>query len=349
MAGGTGGHVYPALAVANELRARGAEIHWLGNGNGFEGQKIPATGHRFWHFAVAGLRGRSKWRAPFMLLRALGRSRRILREIRPDLMMAFGGFTGLAGLWRYAPLVVHEQNAVAGLANRWLARWARLVLLGDRRALAAMAKINKNSIYTGNPVRADISALAPPAERFKDRNGPIRLLVVGGSQGAQALNELIPAALALLPEGQRPLVRHQVGTNHLAAVQQRYQRLGLAGQVLPFIDDMAAAYGWADWIICRAGAATVAEVATVGLAALFVPYPHAVDNHQYFNGLSLASGGGAEVIEQRDLTAAKLAALMAAKERPELLRRAELLRQQSHGAALQHIVAALAPLLKSTD
>ena len=346
MAGGTGGHVYPALAVANELRARGVEIHWLGNENGFEGQKVPAAGHRFWHFAVAGVRGRSKWQLPFMLLRALWRSRRILKEIKPDLMLAFGGFTGLAGFWRQAPLVVHEQNAVAGLANRWLARWARLVLLGDRRAVAAMEKINGHCLYTGNPVRADISALPEPAERFRDRHGPLRLLVIGGSQGAQALNQLIPEALALIPEGQRPVVRHQVGQRNWAEAQARYGQLGVSGQVLPFIDDMAEAYGWADWIICRAGAATVAEVATVGLAALFVPYPYATDNHQYYNGLSLASSGGAEVIEQKDLSAARLAELIGDKRRPELLRRAELLRRHSHRDALKNIVTALEPLLK---
>ena len=351
LAGGTGGHVYPALAVAEALRTAGAEISWLGNANGFEGRRVPAAGFPLTDIGVEGLRGRSKWRAPLMLLKALWRSFRALRAQRPDMLLAFGGFTGLAGVWakRFAiPLALHEQNARMGLTNRELAkRWASLVLLGDLQALAVALELNPNSHHTGNPVRADIAALPAPAQRFANRRGPIRLLVLGGSQGAQALNELLPAALARLPEALRPRVRHQVGPAHVAATAALYAAAGLTADIVPFIDDMPGAYAEADWVIARAGASTVAELATVGLGAVLVPYPHAVDDHQYYNALTLAGSGGAEVARQENLSPERLALMISARsDRAVLLQHAEAVRTLSHADALGRITAALATLLQ---
>lgn len=352
MAGGTGGHVYPALAVAHQLQSQGAMVHWLGNTQGFEGRKVPEAGFELHDIAVRGLRGNGAlgWlKAPVMIARACFRARAVMRRICPDVVMGMGGFAsgpgGLAAKWLHIPLVVHEQNAVMGLTNRWLAKFADLVLLADERASKRLPA-KKAYVVTGNPVRADIVALPAPRERYAQHQGKIQLLVVGGSQGAKAMNALLPEALALLPEAARPLVTHQVGERWFAETQDLYQRLGLQATVVPFISDMAQAYAQADWVIARSGASTVAEVATVGLPALFIPFPFAVDDHQTANAQALCVVGAAQVCQQASLTAAALSAQIAQhNDRALLMHKAELARQCSHAKALEKIMTALEGLI----
>lgn len=351
MAGGTGGHVYPALAVAQAARDAGAQVHWLGNVQGFEGRKVPEYGFAFHDIAVRGLRGNGLlgWlRAPLMLWRAIGAAKRVMRDIRPDVVVGMGGFAsgpgGYAAKRLRIPLVIHEQNAVAGLTNRLLSRRADRVLLADERAAARMAA--KEYVVTGNPVRADIAALPAPEERFAARGGAIRLLVLGGSQGARALNALVPQALALLPENARPQVTHQVGERWLEEARAAYAQAGVDAQVLAFIDDMPRVYAQADWLIARSGALTVAEVATVGIGALFVPFPHAVDDHQTANAQTLADAGAAVVVRQADLTAEKLAALLVERQdRAVLLQQAQAARRCSHAQALNRIMREIETVL----
>lgn len=348
MAGGTGGHVYPALAVAQAAHDAGATVHWLGNAQGFEGRKVPAYGFAFHDIAVRGLRGKGVlgWlRAPWMLWRAIGAAKKVMRTVRPDVVVGMGGFA--AGPGGYAakslriPLVIHEQNAVAGLTNRLLSRWASRVLLADERAAARMA--TKDYGVTGNPVRADIAAVPAPEERFAGREGRIRLLVLGGSQGARALNTLLPEALALIDEAARPQVLHQVGERWLEEARAAYTQAGAQAEVVAFVDDMPRVYAQADWVLARSGALSVAEIATVGLGALFVPFPHAVDDHQTANAQALVAAGAAEVIQQADLTAEKLAAaIMARGSRETLLAQALRARQCSHAKALAHIMQEIA-------
>ena len=351
MAGGTGGHVYPALAVAQAARESGASVHWLGNAQGFEGRKVPEYGFAFHDIAVRGLRGKGVlgWlRAPLMLWRAIRAAKAVMQDIRPDVVIGMGGFAsgpgGYAAKSLRIPLLIHEQNAVAGLTNRLLSRWADRVLLADKRAAARMHA--KSWRETGNPVRADIAALPAPAERFAARRGAIRLLVLGGSQGAKALNALLPQALALLEADKRPQVLHQVGERWLAEAQAAYAQAGVAAEVVAFIDDMPRVYGEADWLIARSGALTVAEVATVGLGALFVPFPFAVDDHQTANAQALVDAGAAEVVQQAELTAAMLTEVIARQSvRADLLAQAERARTCSHAQALGKIMDEAVSLL----
>ena len=319
MAGGTGGHVFPGLAVAALLAKRDVEVSWLGSSNSFESKLIPTKKLSFNGVNVAGLRGKGlikKIVAPWMLARAVLQALQIFRRIRPRAAISFGGFAagpgGIAATLLRVPLYVHEQNQIPGITNRVLAKFARRVLCGFPSGFKSGSFARRGKMeYIGNPVRADIIAVDAPSLRFQNRTGPMRLLCLGGSLGAKALNDLLPRALALLPETTRPQVRHQAGAKLLETARESYQQAGLdpAQVVVPFISDMADAYGWADVVICRAGALTIAELAAAGVAAILVPYPHAVDDHQSANAQFLVDAGAAYVVQQRDLDAGKLAQL----------------------------------------
>jgi UDP-N-acetylglucosamine--N-acetylmuramyl-(pentapeptide) pyrophosphoryl-undecaprenol N-acetylglucosamine transferase len=319
MSGGTGGHIMPGLAVAAVLRERGWRVLWLGNPDKMEGRLVPARGFDLVPLRFAGVRGRGLGvllRLPVTLARALGQAWRRLSQIHPDVVLGMGGYVafpgGVAAALRGTPLVVHEQNAVAGTANRWLARLARRVLSGFPGVLPRGEAL-------GNPVRADLCAQPEPAQRFAGRSGPLRLLMVGGSLGAQALNETVPRALALMPADKRPIVTHQAGEQHLDALRQAYAAAGVQADCRAFIDDMAGAMGQADLLVCRAGAMTVAAVAAVGAAALFVPFPHAIDDHQTVNARYLSDAQAAWLQPQSSLTPEWLAGWLAGRSRDELL------------------------------
>jgi UDP-N-acetylglucosamine--N-acetylmuramyl-(pentapeptide) pyrophosphoryl-undecaprenol N-acetylglucosamine transferase len=328
MAGGTGGHVYPALAVADALRARGWDVFWLGTKNGLEARVVPATGIDMVWVSMGGVRGKGllkKLLLPAMLLVAFGQSLAAILQRRPDVVLGMGGYTAFPGGMMASllnkPLVVHEQNSVGGLTNRVLACLADLVLTAPQHAF----KCQKDkpipcprvaTEWVGNPVRADITAITA-AERAA-RTGPLRLLVVGGSLGAQALNERVPQALALLPADRRPQVVHQSGRLHLDALRANYAAAGVEAEVRDYIEDMAAAWRDCDFAICRAGAMTVAELACAGVPAVLVPFPSAVDDHQTGNAEFLADAGAAWLIQQKDLSAEKLAALIGGLDRATL-------------------------------
>lgn len=320
MAGGTGGHVYPALAVAEQLRAQGWHIVWLATEGGMENRLIAGHHYDVATIRMSGVRGKGiarKLMAPLQVLRACAQSWAALRRYQPNVVLGMGGFAAFPGglmAWLLRrPLVIHEQNSIAGLTNRVLAHFARRVLAAFPSAFGARATL------VGNPVRADIAAVALPEQRFEGRSGPLRLLVVGGSLGAQALNETVPQALALLPAESRPQVVHQAGEKHLAELERYYREAGVAGETCAFLDDMAARYAWADLVICRAGALTVAELAAVGVASVLVPFPHAVDDHQTYNAHYLSDNGAALLLPQRELSADRLAQLIGGLDRARLL------------------------------
>lgn len=307
MAGGTGGHVFPALAVAQELRRRGHEVVWMGAPDSFEARTVPAQGYTIEFVQITGLRGKGAMAllgAPLRLLRAVMQASRILARQRPHAVLGMGGFAsgpgGLAAWLRGIPLVIHEQNAAPGLTNRLLARVARTVLQAFPRTFPRAQTV-------GNPVRAGFDELEAPAQRIGNRDGRARVLVLGGSQGARALNERMPQALALIPPEQRPSVRHQAGRT-LEIAKQAYEAAGVEARIDQFITDMPPAYAEADLVVCRAGASTIAELSAAGCAALLVPFPFAVDDHQTRNGEHLVRVGAARLIQERDLTAERLAA-----------------------------------------
>lgn len=327
MAGGTGGHVYPALAVAHTLRGQGHDVVWMGAPESFESRTVPAQGFPIEYVRVGGLRGKgivTLLQAPLRLLRALREALAVLRRQQPQVVLGMGGFAsgpgGLAARLRGLPLVIHEQNAVAGLTNRLLALLAQ-------RVLEAFPGTFRRALSVGNPVRAGFAELPAPAERQRHLT-PGHVLVIGGSQGARALNELMPAALKLMPEAQRPHVRHQAGRT-LELAQQAYGQARVVACIEQFIHDMPAAYGWADLVVCRAGASTVAEIAAAGCAALFVPFPSAVDDHQTRNAEYLVKAGAAVLAQERDLTPEKLAQLLQEllADRPRLVAMAEAARR----------------------
>lgn len=308
MAGGTGGHVYPALAVAHYLRTLGHQIVWMGAPDSFESRVVPAQGIAMQYVRVSGLRGKGVLKllqAPLLLLRAVLQALAIVRRERPDAVLGMGGFAagpgGLAAWLLRRPLLVHEQNAAAGLTNRWLARLARCVLEAFPGTFAHARTV-------GNPVRAGFAALPPPEQRMAHEGAP-RLLVVGGSQGARALNERVPQALALLTAAERPDVRHQGGRT-VDAARQAYAASGVPAQIDAFIDDMPAALGWADLVVCRAGASTIAELGAAGCASVLVPFPAAVDDHQTRNAEYLVRAGAAVLLPEHEATPARLAALL---------------------------------------
>lgn len=343
MAAGTGGHVFPALAVAESLRAQGIEVHWLATRSGMEHRLVGTKNIALHPIDIQGLRGNGLKRlitAPFKIMAATLAAMRLMRTLKIDAVIGFGGYVagpgGLAARMLGLPLVIHEQNAIAGFTNTQLARLATLVLQAFPNTFTASQKVKT----TGNPVRADIASLPEPQVRYAERdNLPLNILVVGGSLGAQALNERIPAALAGL---NIPFnVMHQCGQQQLQATQQRYADLSssqLAVQVVPFVDDMANAYARADLIICRAGALTVTEVATAGLAAVFVPLPSAVDDHQTANARYLVDCGAALLCPQASLTSESLmAALQPLMTRATLQAMAQKARQQAHPQATQQV------------
>jgi UDP-N-acetylglucosamine--N-acetylmuramyl-(pentapeptide) pyrophosphoryl-undecaprenol N-acetylglucosamine transferase len=308
MAGGTGGHVFPALALARLLRARSFEVIWLGTRRGLEARVIPAERIPIEWLSFGGLRGKgvlTLLAAPFRMALALSQGLRVMWRHRPLVVVGFGGFVtgpgGIAAWLARKPLVIHEQNAIAGYANRTLARLAREVL----EAFPNSFPPGIRSRAIGNPVRQDILAVPPPAERFAQRAGPIRILVFGGSLGAAKLNAVVPFALARL-SGVSFEVRHQAGERWVDSAKQSYENAGVRGQVTPFIQDMAEAYAWADLVICRAGALTISELAAAGVAAVLVPYPAAVDDHQTHNARYLVDEGAAVLIADRDVTAERL-------------------------------------------
>jgi UDP-N-acetylglucosamine--N-acetylmuramyl-(pentapeptide) pyrophosphoryl-undecaprenol N-acetylglucosamine transferase len=332
MAGGTGGHVFPALAVARALRARGVEITWLGTRRGLEARVVPAAGlgiEMAW-LDIRGVRrsGLAGWLAlPFSLARAMWQAARVFRKQHPHAALSFGGFVsgpgGLVAWLTRTPLVIHEQNAIAGMTNKWLGYVAERVLCGFPGAFGASVAAH----HVGNPVRDEIRALPEPEARFATRRGRLRLLVVGGSQGARAFNDVVPQALRAMPEGARPEVRHQCGRDQREATDRAYA--GIAGvQVSEFVEDMAEAYGWADLVLCRAGAMTVAELAAAGVGAILVPYPHAVDDHQSANARYLETHGAAMLLPQTELTPARLAEVLTelAASRDTLIRMARAAR-----------------------
>lgn len=310
MAAGTGGHVFPAMACADEFRARGYQVHWLGAGRGIECRVVPAAGIELHNISATGLRGKGVLhllRAPLQLLAAFWQSWRLVRRLRPLCVLGMGGYVsgpgGLAARLCGVPLVIHEQNAVAGTANRSLARYAARICQAFPGTFADSAKL----LTTGNPVRAELVSRAVDKQQASQ---PVRLLVVGGSLGAEPLNRLLPAALALLDPQLRPQVRHQCGEQHAQVTRQRYTEAGVEAEVSPFIEDMAAAYAWADLVICRAGALTVSELAVMGRASFLVPLPHAIDDHQTKNAEFLAQRQAALLLPQQQTSAEELAARM---------------------------------------
>lgn len=310
MAGGTGGHVFPALAVAEHLRRDGADVQWLGSAAGMEARLVPEHGFEFHGISVQGLRGKglAGWLvAPWRVLRAAAQALSVLRRVRPDVVLGMGGYAsgpgGVAARALGTGLVIHEQNAVPGLTNRLLARLATRVLEAFSGSFPASAR----AVHTGNPVRADIAALPEPAT---PGHAALRLLVLGGSQGARALNEVLPAALAMLHPDVQLEVRHQAGERNLADARDAYARHSVAVEPIAFIDDMAASYDWADLVLCRAGAMTVAELAAAGVASILVPFPYAVDDHQSANARMLSDAGAAVLIPESELRPAGLTRLL---------------------------------------
>lgn len=320
MAGGTGGHVYPAMAVADNLKSLGWKIVWLCTEGGMENRLIEGKGFDKATISMQGVRGKGLlgWLLlPIKLTKAFTQSLKALKQHQPNVVLGMGGFAAFPGglMTRFLgkPLVVHEQNSVAGLTNKVLAKVATRLLV------AFPAAFDKNAMLVGNPVRQEIVDIPPPESRFEGRRGALRLLIIGGSLGAQALNEVIPQAIAQLPEEQRPEVIHQAGTKHIEGLNKNYALAGVKADTKAFINDMASMYAWADFIICRAGALTVAEVSAVGLGALMVPFPHAVDDHQTTNAAYLQNGGAAWVIQQSELTAAKIVKILAELDRDNCL------------------------------
>jgi UDP-N-acetylglucosamine--N-acetylmuramyl-(pentapeptide) pyrophosphoryl-undecaprenol N-acetylglucosamine transferase len=345
MAGGTGGHVFPALATAQELARRGWEVSWLGVPDSFESRLVPAYGFPLDLVPVRKMRGQGlgAWLlAPLHLATALVHAGRALRRRRPGVVLGMGGFVsgpgGLVSRLLGYPLVIHEQNAIPGLTNRWLAHLATRVLEAFPGSFAA----TRSAVAVGNPVRREIVAVPAPEVRLAGRAGPARLLVVGGSLGAQVLNETLPPALAGLPEAARPLVRHQAGRGKAEAAEQAYRAAGVAATVSEFVDDMAEAYAWADLLVCRAGALTVSELAAAGVPAVLVPYPHAVDDHQTRNAAYLADAGAALLLPQPSLTAQRLAELLATLggDRARLLGMAQAARRLARPDAAQRVADA---------
>lgn len=342
MAGGTGGHVFPGLAVAHQLMEQGWQVRWLGTADRMEADLVPKHGIEIDFIQISGLRGKG-WRAqlgaPLRIWRAIRQARQIMRDYQPDVVLGMGGYVsgpgGVAAWLQGIPVVLHEQNAIAGLTNRWLSRIAAKVLQAFPGAFAKAPVV-------GNPVRQDVLALPEPAQRMKDRSGPLRVLVVGGSQGARILNRTLPAVAAAL--GDQITLWHQVGKGALPEVEQAYQAAGATGhKITEFIDDMADAYQWADVVICRSGALTVSELAAAGVPAIFVPFQHK-DRQQYLNGLTLEKAGAAYIIEQDQLTAERLEAQLLLLNRPQLLAMAQRARAAAIPDATDRVAAVIQAL-----
>lgn len=346
MAGGTGGHIFPGLAVAEELRERGWRVHWLGAPGSMESRLVPPRGFAFEEVDFSGVRGKGPvtlFLLPLRLLRAFWQSVQVVRRVKPDVVVGMGGYIafpgGMMGVLLGKPLVLHEQNSVAGMVNKVLAGVA------DRILTAFPGVLNKGA-WVGNPLRTAFTRQAGPAERFAGRAGPLRLLVVGGSGGAKTLNELVPQALALIPRDERPIVTHQGGTAQIDALRANYAAAGVEAELTPFIEDVATAFAQADFLICRAGASTVTELAAVGAAAVYVPFPFAVDDHQTTNAKFLVDAGGGWLVQQADMTPQSLAQLIRSMDRGELLKRAEAAKKMEKLNATREVVAACEELAR---
>ncbi len=340
MAGGTGGHIFPGLAVAEALRDAGWRVHWLGAPASMEAQLVPPRGFAFEAVQFGGVRGKGLQTLallPLKLLRAFWQSLQVVRRVKPDVVVGLGGYItfpgGMMASLLGKPLVLHEQNSVAGLANKVLAQIAD-------RVFTAFPNVIKTAEWVGNPLRVAFTGQAEPAARFAGRQGPLQLLVVGGSLGAKALNDTVPQALALIPAQQRPQVIHQSGAKQIDALRASYAAAGVDAVLTPFIDDTATAFAQADLVICRAGASTVTEIAAVGAAALFVPFPFAVDDHQTTNARFLVDQGGGWLLPQADLTAQGLADWLQKMDRDELLACAQRAHQQRKTNATREVVVA---------
>lgn len=351
MAGGTGGHIFPGLAVAQALRDKGWRVHWFGGSGSagqpsMESQLVPPQGFAFEAIDFGGVRGKGLLTVallPLRLLRAFWQSIQVLRRVKPDVVLGLGGYIsfpgGMMAVLLGKPLVLHEQNSVAGLANKVLAGVAD-------RVFTAFPGVFKGARWVGNPLRAAFLNQPDPAQRFAGRSGPLKLLVVGGSLGARALNDIVPQALALIPEASRPEVIHQSGAKQIDALRANYAAAGVQAQLTPFIDDTAQAFADADLVICRAGASTVTELAAVGAAALFVPFPSAADDHQSVNARFLVDQGAGWLVPQSQLTAQALAAQLQSLDRSSLLEKALAAKKLEKREATQSIVEACEELCK---
>mgnify|MGYP003382377373 FL=1 len=336
MAGGTGGHIFPALAVAHSMRDAGWRVVWLGNPDGMEARLVPQHGFEMVNLKFAALRGKGLLRKlllPVNLLKGFWQAQKAIRQVQPNVVLGMGGYItfpgGMMASLLGKPLVVHEQNSVAGLANRVLAGVADRIATGFPDVL-------KKGVWAGNPVRPEIAKIAPPAERFAERTGALRVLVIGGSLGALALNEMVPKGMALLGESEQPQIVHQAGEKHIEGLKANYAAVGVQAHCVSFIEDMAGAYEWADLVICRSGALTVAELAAAGVASILVPFPHAVDDHQTGNAKFLVNVGGAFLLPQTELTPESIA-LIRNYSRGQLLEMAEKARSLAKPDATEEV------------
>jgi UDP-N-acetylglucosamine--N-acetylmuramyl-(pentapeptide) pyrophosphoryl-undecaprenol N-acetylglucosamine transferase len=346
MAGGTGGHIFPGLAVAEALRARGWDVHWLGAPNSMESQLVPPRGFPLETVAFGGVRGKgfkTLLLLPLKLLRAFWQSLQVVRRVRPDVVVGLGGYItfpgGMMGVLLGKPLVLHEQNSVAGMANKVLAGVAD-------RVYSAFPEVLKKGEWVGNPLREAFLRQPSTEQRFAGRTGPLKILVVGGSLGARGLNEVVPQALSRIPPAQRPTVLHQSGAKQIDELRANYAKAGVQAELTPFIEDTATAFAAADLVIARAGASTVTEIAAVGAPALFVPFPHAVDDHQTTNAKFLVDAGGGWLVQQRELTPDKLATMLISLTREQLLARGVAARKLAKTQATEQVVAACEALAK---
>ncbi len=340
MAGGTGGHIFPGLAVAEALRARGWHVHWLGAPASMESRIVPAHGFALELIDFSGVRGKgipALALLPLRLLRAFWQALQVVRRVKPDVVVGLGGYIsfpgGMMAVLAGKPLVLHEQNSVAGMANKVLAGVAD-------RVFTAFPDVFKKGQWVGNPLRTPFTQQPGPQVRFAGRSGPLRLLVVGGSLGARALNEIVPQAVALMPAENRPQVIHQSGATQIDALRAHYAAAGVEAELTPFIDDTASAFAAADVIVCRAGASTVTEIAAVGAAAVFVPFPSAVDDHQTSNAQFLVDAGGGWLVQQRDLSPQRLAQMLLNMERPALVDKALKAKNMQKINATREVVTA---------
>ena len=346
MAGGTGGHIFPGLAVAQALREQGWKVHWLGAPGSMEERLVPPQGFPLETIDFSGVRGKGLLTLallPLRLLKAFAQAWAVVRRVRPDVVIGLGGYIsfpgGMMATLAGKPLILHEQNSVAGMANKVLANVASRVFCAFPNALPGAQ-------WVGNPLRQAFLQQPPPAERFAGRSGPLRILVVGGSLGAKALNDTVPQALALIPPEQRPQVRHQSGAKQMEALQASYAAAGVQAELTPFIDDTASAYAQADLVICRAGASTVTELAAVGAAAIYVPFPHAVDDHQTTNARFVVDAGGGWVVQQTALSPEKLAHMIQNMQRSTLLETAQKAKMMQKTEATAAVVAACQELAR---
>jgi UDP-N-acetylglucosamine--N-acetylmuramyl-(pentapeptide) pyrophosphoryl-undecaprenol N-acetylglucosamine transferase len=345
MAGGTGGHIFPGLAVANVLRQKGVPVRWLGAKGGMEARTVPEAGIELDLVNITGLRGNGlvRWvRMPLMLARAVWQARRLLAANRPGCAVSFGGYAaapgGIAAWTKGIPVLVHEQNRIPGMTNRLLSRFSRRILQG----FPGTFPDDMSPIDSGNPVRREVAEITEPQIRLAGRSGPVRVLITGGSQGARVLNETVPAAFGLLLSATAIEIRHQAGAKQVEQAREAYAGAGVEAKIEPFIEDMAAAYTWADLVICRSGALTVAELAAAGVASVLVPYPHAVDDHQTRNAEYLSSGNAAIILPQASLDPQALAAELKPllSDREKLLAMATAARQLAFKDAAEKVVAA---------